>query len=170
MFSIFFFQHRCIFFYDFVTLSTVSSHKSFVVLEPISLTELVVILINIMYQHPGPLPSDTLQTGGFRALTHALTHVNHVVDFGPPPRFLISLNKQVRCLELRKYLLPPAVILMCDTALLRSIVIWMHPEGVINLVIDSIVLRGSFPSLLRQTTPDSGAFSAHYFMNVLPAD
>ncbi|XP_075893672.1 protein broad-minded isoform X1 [Nelusetta ayraudi] len=30
--------------------------------DPVTLTELMVVLINIMYQHPGPLPGDTSQT------------------------------------------------------------------------------------------------------------
>lgn len=97
----------------FWLLKVLWSHVS----EPVSLTELVVVLINIMYQHPGPLPSDTLQTGGVGTLTHAHTHtpphVNHVIDFGTPPWFLVSLNKRTRRRAPRKYLLLPALSLVC---------------------------------------------------------
>lgn len=70
-------------------------------LDPVTLTELMVVLINIMYQHPGPLPGDTSQTGGDSTLTHTHPHLHtltrtHVIDFGPPPRFLTSPNKQPR--------------------------------------------------------------------------
>lgn len=143
------------------------------VLEPVSLTELVVVLINIMYQQPGPLPTDTLQTGGVGTLAHSLLHINQVIDFGLPPWFLVSLNKRTLWQALRKYFLLPALSLMCHrwyTALLRSAVISIHPEAVINAVINGIGSRRSFTSLLRQTTPDSGAFSSRYFMDVWPAD
>lgn len=55
------------------------------VLDAVGLTELMVALIDIMYQHPGPLPSDTSQTGGVSTIIYTHTDIIHVIDFGPPP-------------------------------------------------------------------------------------
>lgn len=42
--------------------------------EPVTLTDLLVILINIMYHHPKPLHSDASHSGVAHALTHRHKH------------------------------------------------------------------------------------------------
>lgn len=83
--------------------------------EPVSLTDLVVILINIMYQHPKPLQGDLPHTGGAQHPHTAILSTSTI--------FSLSLEEHREpCFEpelLRPYLLsanlaPSHAVLQCS--------------------------------------------------------
>lgn len=74
--------------------------------DPLSLTDLLVILIHILYQQPRPLPSDASHTGASSLfLPSSTTHVNHrcQVQMCMTPTGLGSVGQREHSSELLLY-------------------------------------------------------------------